>query len=149
MMNTRGFCHEQHASALDLRAGLQNLDTNAARWCGLELNTTVFAGAEPEEDPFLLTPLTATSSTSTTCSSQLRQAAAAFPRVCPDESIACVDYKFDLMFPKHSFMHRYIGEGTEEGESSEFQEDLGCLENDCEEVGIGEEEEEHDYGAEY
>ena len=40
------------------------------------------------------------------------------------EAWACLDHKFDLMYAKHAFVHRYVGEGMEEGEFSEAHEDM-------------------------
>ena len=37
-----------------------------------------------------------------------------------------LDHKFDLIYTKHAFVHQYVGEGMEEGESSEACEDMAA-----------------------
>ncbi|GMH09440.1 hypothetical protein Nepgr_011281 [Nepenthes gracilis] len=51
------------------------------------------------------------------------------------EVFSRVDHKFDLMYSKRAFVHRYDGEGMEEGEFSEAWEDLLLLKKIMKKLG--------------
>jgi tubulin alpha len=63
------------------------------------------------------------------------------------EARSRLDHKFDLMYTKRAFVHRYVGEGMEEAKFPEARKDVVLLEKDYDEVAAeavegGEEEEE-------
>ncbi|VDQ00986.1 unnamed protein product [Trichobilharzia regenti] len=52
------------------------------------------------------------------------------------EAWSRLNYKFDCLYSKRSFVHWYVAEGMEENEFTQTKDDLIALEKDYEEVGI-------------